>query len=144
MECKERYIFDILIALPNFQSFDFRNQNDIITLIGSTKSFLKSEDARIAVKAEVNDKTASKDFQKELLYESLREVKILDNEQFFQLIILLNNENGRFIDFSDFVLHAFQTQINDTWPKLKGDIYLQVLGDKNEELAFVVNKGLDD
>jgi hypothetical protein len=156
MESKERYIFDALITLPNFKSFDFKIQGEIITLVGSKRGFLKTEETKITiqkshankknalVKAQVNENIVSEELQKEFLYAILREVKILNNEQFVQLIILLNNENGKINDFSDFALHAFQTQINDTWPKLKDDIHLQVLGDRNEELAFVVNKGLDD
>ena len=156
MESKERYIFDALMTLPNFKTFEFKNQNEIITLIGSKRGFLKSEETKIVVKkslsnkknalvkAQVNENTVSEELQKEFLYAVLREVKILNNEQFVQLIILLNNENGKINDFSDFALHTFQSQINDTWPKLKDDIYLQILGDRNEELAFVVNKGLDD
>lgn len=156
MESKERYIFDALLTLPNFKTFEFKNQNETITLIGSKRGFLKSEETKIAikksqsnkknalVKAQVNENTVSEELQKEFLYAVLREVKILNNEQFVQLIIVLNNENGKINDFSDFALHVFQSQINDTWPKLKDDIYLQVLGDRNEELAFVVNKGLDD
>lgn len=156
MESKDRYIFDALMTLPNFKSFEFKNQNETITLIGSKRGFLKSEETKIIikkslsdkkkalVKAQVNENTVSEELQKEFLYAGLREVKILNNEQFIQLIILLNNENGKINDFSDFALHAFQSQINDTWPKLKDDIYLQILGDRNEELAFVVNKGLDD
>lgn len=156
MESKERYIFDALMTLPNFKTFEFKNQNEIITLIGSKRGFLKSEETKIAIrksqsnkknaliKAQVNENIISEELQKEFLYAVLREVKILNNEQFVQLIILLNNENGKINDFSDFALHTFQSQINDTWPKLKDDIYLQVLGDRNEELTFIVNKGLDD
>lgn len=156
MESKERYIFDALMTLPNFKTFEFKNQNETITLISSKRGFLKSEETKIVikkslsnkknalVKAQVNENTVSEELQKEFLYAVLREIKILNNEQFVQLIILLNNENGKINDFSDFALHAFQSQINDTWPKLKDDIYLQILGDRNEELAFVVNKGLDD
>lgn len=157
MESKERYIFDALMILPNFKTFEFKNQNETITLIGSKRGFLKSEETKITirksqpnnnkialVKAQVNENIVSEEFKKEFLYAVLREVKILSNEQFVQLIILLNNENGKINDFSDFALHAFQSQINDTWPKLKDDIYLQVLGDRNEELAFTAIKGLDD
>ena len=156
MESKERYIFDALMTLPNFKTFEFKNQNETITLISSKRGFLKSEETKIVikkslsnkknalVKAQVNENTVSEELQKEFLYAVLREIKILNNEQFVQLIILLNNENGKINDFSDFALHAFQSKKNDTWPKLKDDIYLQILGDRNEELAFVVNKGLDD
>lgn len=157
MESKERYIFDALMSLPNFKTFEFKNQNETIIFVGSKRNFLKTEETRVTiskprsnnkksvlVKAQVNDNTISEELQKEFLYAVLREAKILNNEQFVQLIVMLNNENGRINDFSDFALHAFQTQINDTWPKLKDDIYLQILGDRNEELAFVVNKGLDD
>jgi len=157
MESKERFIFDALMALPNFKTFEFRNQNETITLIGSKRSLLKSEETKITirkshpnnnknalVKAQVNENIVSEDLKKEFLYAVIREVKLLNSEQFVQLIILLNNENGKINDFSDFALHAFQSQINDTWPKLKDDIYLQVLGDRNEELAFIVSKGLDD
>ena len=157
MESKERFIFDALMALPNFKTFEFRNQNETITLIGSKRSLLKSEETKITirkshpnnnknalVKAQVNENIVSEDLKKEFLYAVIREVKLLNSEQFVQLIILLNNENGKINDFSDFALHAFQSEINDTWPKLKDDIYLQVLGDRNEELAFIVSKGLDD
>lgn len=157
MESKERYIFDALMSLPNFKTFEFKNQNENIIFVGSKRNFLKTEETRVTiskprsnnkksvlVKAQVNDNIVSEELQKEFLYAVLREAKILNNEQFVQLIVMLNNENGRINDFSDFALHAFQTQINDTWPKLKDDIYLQILGDRNEELAFVVNKGLDD
>jgi hypothetical protein len=37
MESKERYIFEALMALPNFKTFEFKNQNETITLIGSKR-----------------------------------------------------------------------------------------------------------
>lgn len=157
MENKERYIFDSLMTLSSFKGFEFINQNGIINLTSSSNKFNNSKAIKITIAkpfsgnkenvnitAKVNEITVSDELKKEFLYAVLREINILSKEQFIQIIILLNNEIGKISDFSDFALHAFYDQINNTWPELKNDIHLQILGDRNQELIFIVKKGLAD
>lgn len=157
MPDNERLIFDALMSLSNYKSFEFLNHGDKAILKGVKKGFIKNDETVVTIRkptskktslalinTKVNDREISVEVEKELLYAMLREVSVLSQEHFMQIIIVLNTENQRVVNFSDFAIHAFHSHINKSFPKLKHQIKIQALGDRNEELAFVIEKGFDD
>lgn len=157
MEEKQKFIFDALMSLPNFKNFEFQRENGKVTLRGFKRGFLKTEETVVEiskpqtkpsdlakVSAKFNDKVVTDTIEKHFLYIMLREVSVINQEHFVQIIIELNAEGNRVVNFSDFAIHAFYTHIYKSFPNLKYSIKIQALGDRNEELAFVIEKGLQD
>ncbi len=157
MEEKQRFIFDALMSLPSYKNFEFLSEGEKITLRSFKQGFLKTEETVIniskpqskpsdlaLVRAKFKDEVVVEKIDKNFLYVMLREVSVINQEHFVQIMIELNAENNRVINFSDFAIHAFFTHIYKSFPNLKNSLKIQSLGDKNEELAFIIENGFQD
>ena len=157
MEEKERFIFDAMMSLSSYKNFEVSNENGKITFRGFKRGFIKTEETVIEiskpqskpsglamVRAKFRDRVVTEKIEKHFLYAMLREVSIITQEHFIQIMIELNAENNRVLNFSDFAIHAFLSHIYKSFPNLKHSIKIEALGDRNEELAFIIEKGFKD
>lgn len=157
MENHEREIFNALLLLSKFQKIECNTQNETVLLTAASNSFfnkdriaieISKKDNKVGDSVSVSVKTNTNSFtgtiKKALLYMTLLDFNILNREQFPRLITQINCENKKMVNFPDFAFYIFNSQLNDTWPELKEDIHIKLLGERNEELVFSVKKGLDD
>ena len=157
MENNERLIFDSIYSLSKFKNFEFNIQNEKVILSGNNGSFFNKEKIIIEIfksnnkvgnyiSANVtsNTRSFSGSMDKMILYRTLLEFDFLNRHQFTGLIVEINSENRKILNFPDLAFFVFSIELKKTWPELKDNIDIKLLGDRNEELVFSVKKGLDD
>lgn len=157
MENNERLIFDSIYSLSQFKNFEFNIQNEKVILSGNNGSFFNKEKIiveifksnnkvgnYISANVTSNTKSFSGSMDKMILYRTLLEFDFLNRHQFTGLIVELNSENRKILNFPDLAFFVFNIELKKTWPDLKDNIDIKLLGERNEELVFSVKKGLDD
>lgn len=157
MENHEREIFNTLFLLSKFKNIECKSQNETVILTATSTSFFKKDRITIEISKKehkvgefvsvsviTNTNSFSGTMKKSLLYSTLLEFNILNREQFPRLITEINCENRKMVNLPDFALYIFSVELIETWPELKEDVHIKLLGERNEELVFSVKKGLND
>ena len=161
------FIVKAIMEVAETDRMESLERSKVVTIQGSKKGFFSKDQIKVSIErsendpgeaafvtAQVNSKSQSEDIYKDILYDLLERTGMLDDKLKMKLDVIFNDKKVAFQDgkltignlsmLSGIVVVGYNTHIDMCFPKLKDNIKIEVTGDRNEIILFLLKNGLDD
>jgi hypothetical protein len=167
MASQFEFIVKAIMDVAGTDRMEGLERSKVVTIQGSKKGFFSKDQIKVSIErsendpeeaafvtAQVNSKSQSEDIHKDILYDLLERSGMLDNKLKMKLDILFNEKKitvqdgkltiGNSPRLSSVVVLGYNSHIDMCFPELKNNIKIEVKGDRDEIIVFLLKNGLDD